>query len=617
MSVDLKPSSNRPSRTKFAVLFLLALQAILLADLATRNSPTVDEPGHLVAGISYWEYARFEIYRVNPPLVRMMAALPAWLTGVEVDWKNYYDTPGFRPEFPMGEDFLTLHGPGSFQIFTVARWAVIPLVLLGGVICFLWARELYGYRAGFLALTLWVFSPNILGHGSLITSDIPAASMAIASAYTFWKWMREPSWFWAIVAGLVLGLAQVTKTSLLLLYLVWPILWGFQLLKVRFTQRVQNIAVRSQGVRLGAMLLLSLYVLNLGYGFHGTFRQLGQFEFVSQTLSGERDSRGANRFRGSWLGSLPVPFPKDYVLGIDTQKSDFEADFPMRLGETHSKTGRWLYYLFALGIKVPLGIWMLLALSLWPRYLTHRSNREDRNETVLLLPALALFVLVSSQTGMTGHTRYAFVILPFLFIWVSQVASSNTETAAGIWCPRLGVLAACWVVASSLWYYPHSFSYFNELAGGPLGGPQYLLGTNVDWGQNLIRLKEWSEAHPKARPLFVLNNTQPDPHVLGLDCSDVPKERFPISENHRPTRLPMPLKLTPGWYAISVNVLHGQIRGTDLSNGWELLRQEQPEEILGDSMYIFHLTEEKIQRLTRAQFERADLPLDLLPKDWN
>jgi hypothetical protein len=47
------------------------------------------------------------------------------------------------------------------------------------------------------------------------------------------------------------------------------------------------------------------------------------------------------------------------------------------------------------------------------------------------------------------------------------------------------VTLCCWFVSSSLWIYPHSLSYFNESIGGPLNGPRHLLGSNVDWGQDL------------------------------------------------------------------------------------------------------------------------------------
>lgn len=48
-----------------------------------------------------------------------------------------------------------------------------------------------------------------------------------------------------------------------------------------------------------------------------------------------------------------------------------------------------------------------------------------------------------------------------------------------------------WFVTSSLWIYPHSLSYFNETVEGPLNGPKHLLGSNVDWGQDVLYLRQW------------------------------------------------------------------------------------------------------------------------------
>jgi len=48
----------------------------------------------------------------------------------------------------------------------------------------------------------------------------------------------------------------------------------------------------------------------------------------------------------------------------------------------------------------------------------------------------------------------------------------------------VGILFS-WLLTSSLWIYPHSLSYFNESIGGPLNGPLHLLGSNVDWGQDV------------------------------------------------------------------------------------------------------------------------------------
>jgi hypothetical protein len=56
-----------------------------------------------------------------------------------------------------------------------------------------------------------------------------------------------------------------------------------------------------------------------------------------------------------------------------------------------------------------------------------------------------------------------------------------------------------WSMASSACVFPHSLSYFNEAIGGPLHGVEHLLGSNVDWGQDLRYLARWMQATPQRR----------------------------------------------------------------------------------------------------------------------
>jgi hypothetical protein len=53
---------------------LLVVHATMLSWCAARHTPTFHEVGHLPAGLSHLELGRFELYRVNPPLVRTWAA---------------------------------------------------------------------------------------------------------------------------------------------------------------------------------------------------------------------------------------------------------------------------------------------------------------------------------------------------------------------------------------------------------------------------------------------------------------------------------------------------------------------------------------------------------------
>ena len=172
------------------------------------HSPTYNETAHLVAGISYWKFRPFDVYCVNPPLVKLIAALPVLAVGCEADWSEYYAGPGARPEMALGEAFVRVNDERTLFLVTIARWACIPLCLVGGLTCYSWGRDLGGSWAGVLAAGLWSFSPNVLAHGQLCTPDAHATAIGAAACYSFWLWLRTPTWKQTVLSGLLLVVCQ-------------------------------------------------------------------------------------------------------------------------------------------------------------------------------------------------------------------------------------------------------------------------------------------------------------------------------------------------------------------------------------------------------------------------
>lgn len=512
-----------------AVSSLLFIHAGLLAYAATRHSPTLNEPGHLAAGLAIWEFGRVEVYRVNPPLTRTIAALPVLAAGYHMDWSAFSEGPGARPEFALGADFVKANGERSIRLFTLARWACIPISLIGGTFCFLWGRELYGTAAGLVSLSLWCFDPNVLAHAELVTPDAAATAFGVGAGYVFWRWLKVPTWGRAGAAGLLLGLAQLSKMSWLLLFGLWPVLWLFW--QTRRPRQPHSPSWKRQAAQLSALLLLGLYLLNLGYAFDGSFTRLKDFTFVSEALAGS-ESRGqpGNRFAGSRLGELPVPLPEQYVLGLDAQTRDFE-DYgqPSYLAGEWRDHGWWYYYLFGCLVKVPHGTQLLFVMAAGLMLLQasggHKRTGPVRarfpwsDELVLLAPAACLFMLVSSQTEFSHHFRYVLPSLGILLVfagktfsyWIGELRPALSScwplnkigvpvhcgTPVPILRASLAVLPVLCLtasVASALRVHPGSLAYFNEIAGGPGNGFQHLLGSSFDWGQG------WLEAERRISP---------------------------------------------------------------------------------------------------------------------
>jgi 4-amino-4-deoxy-L-arabinose transferase-like glycosyltransferase len=585
-------------RHSWLVGALLLTHAGLVAWMSARHAPTTDEPAYLVSGLSHLELGRFELGRVNPPLVRTVAAVPVALAEPKTDWDRIDGRPGVRAEWAIADRFLADNGRRSFWLFTLGRWACLPFSLLGGWVCYRWARELYGPTPGLLALALWCLCPNVLAHAQLLTSDVAAAALGALACYAFWHWLRHPTWRSAALAGGALGLAELTKTTLLLIYPLWPLLW----VTSRPRRRPEpGSSWRREAVQLVVALVLGGVVLNAGYEFDGTLRPLGEYRFVSRALAGQDAGPTGNRFADTWAASLPVPLPEHYLLGIDTQKVDFEQKRRSYMRGEWKEGGWWYFYLYALAVKVPLGTWGLLLLALVVTLRKPAACAGWRNEVVLVAPALAIFVLVSSQDGFTHHLKYVLPAFPFVFVWASKVARpcvlKDRRAAAAV-----GLFLA-WLALSSLRAYPHSLSYFNELAGGPEHGYEHLHGSNMDWGQDLLYLKRWLDAHPEARPLKLAYYGFADPALAGIEHSLPP--RWPDPGGAGPTEVRGP---QPGWFAVSTNYLIGHRfpmhdgRGRQLrpaGQPYAYFLRFRPVDRVGYSIYIYHVDLSEANRVRR------------------
>jgi len=577
-----------------------------LAWSATWQSPTLNEPGHLASGIAHWKLGRFEPYAVNPPVVRMIAALPVLAVGCETDWSSFRGRPGERPEFPIGSDFIKANGGRSQWLFVLSRWACLPFSLLGAWMCFLWGRALFGDWAGVFACVLWCVEPNIIAHGQLITSDIAATSLGLVAMWTFWKWLQQPGWWSAGIAGVGLAMAVLAKFSWLVLFGLWPLLWILvHLQRWRETKaKSQTSAPLDQGIlrdqplpaqaaQMLVLIVVAIYGINLAYGFDGSFSRLGSFQFASKSLSGQsQPGRLANRFVDSWMAGIPAPLPRQFVLGIDLQKKDFEH-FPHEsyLRGEWRQGGWWYYYLYAAAVKLPVGLWILAITALLVRLRSGsfaRSPNAVAGQWILLIPSVVLFVIVSSETEFNHHFRYVLPCFGPAFILISGM-STVAGRALRAW------MAAnwTWVAVSSVLAAPHSLSYFNELAGGMRNGASHLLHSNVDWGQDLVALNQWIEHHPDSKPVSVAYYGFYAPQAYGVAAEIGPQGPFGDTR-------PLDWSFKPGYYAVSVNYLHGTAWRLQNRFAYQPLLKHTPIAWCGGSIAIYQVDEQQAKELTDA-----------------
>ncbi len=335
-------------RTIVPILILLT-GSLLTGGIAVQTSLNRTEVAHLGAAAYFWQTGQSDLFHVNPPLGRAVTGLPILLCKPSYDWSSYSPRPQDRSEWSVGTAFIHANPPEKIRLmYVLGRLACVPVILLGGWFGFRLASDMFGYASGIVFAVLWSFSPLFLGWGATLCPDMIAAALGVTAVHFFRRWFRSPTWKNVIVAGICIGLLPLAKLTWVIAFGLFPLLW---LLSTNRPPLKQLLVV----------LLLALYTLNMGYLFDGSFRPLKDYTFLSESLRGE----GTNRFADSLLGYVPVPFPKEFVQGIDTQKRDFEKGLESYLFGQHAERGWWYYYFVVLALKEPLGTLLLFGLAVW------------------------------------------------------------------------------------------------------------------------------------------------------------------------------------------------------------------------------------------------------------
>src|SRR5437868_6191562 len=194
---------NTAAATLIGIFCIQAMSAV------PRLSATSDEPIHIAAGYSYWKTRDFRMNPEHPPLAKLLATIPLLALRPRIDPSDQSWQSGTEDKFA----FKFLYGNNADRILFWSRIPMILLAALGAAVTFMWARDLFGGAAGIFAVTLYAFCPNLLGHGMLVTTDVPVAVFTVLTLYLFWKRDNNPSWHGDVLTGLACGAAMASKFS--------------------------------------------------------------------------------------------------------------------------------------------------------------------------------------------------------------------------------------------------------------------------------------------------------------------------------------------------------------------------------------------------------------------
>ncbi|MFI5117852.1 MAG: ArnT family glycosyltransferase [Terriglobales bacterium] len=463
-------SEQRRPREWIPVFLLAVVMAAQMWTSIRQLSVTSDEIDHLHAGYRYLRCNDFGWNPEHPPLAKIVDALPLLAMQVNDPIPNACGLPSSRElDFRVGHAFLFANRESMLM---AARTAASLFAILLLIATWFFARTLFGTNVAFIASALVAFEPNLIGHGGLVTTDVPAALGFLLAIYASYRYLARPTVDRILVLGLAMGLALALKFSSITLIGILPALFLADALVTGGGGRMRRL-FRSMGCFALAMIIAAV-VLWASYGFRYASRPDGAQPWSNPRIE---DARGLVPTKVIPMVESTHLLPQAYLIGLQDVFVESELGRPGYLLGHNYLGGRWYYFPVAAAIKFTVPFLLMSSLS----FAAFCFWRTKFRELLPLLLPVALYMAASAASGINIGLRHVFPIIPLLAIF----------GAAGIWnlpLRRNIVIGALIVLlsahaASSLHAFPSYISYGNELWGGPNNVYKHLADSNTDWGQ--------------------------------------------------------------------------------------------------------------------------------------
>ncbi len=487
-----------------------------------KKSPTCDELSHHIAvGYVFMTKGDFAFATDSPPLARCIMALPLLPMEIRMPSDRSYWAREDRGAFSW-DFFYVLNRDIAGKMLLAARMTMIFLGAFGGLFLFFWVRKEMSGLTALLASFFYFLCPNIIANSQIATTDIAVTVFFMCSVFLFWDFLREKNSKTAVLAGVFLGFALLSKYSSLTLIPVFSILIASEI--------IDNFVKKRAGsgklfLRFIFLLIVATAVLWAGYlfefkPFFGNVLRPGEKElvldsFFNRYIPGlnEQIKEGVRNF----LYTFPIPL-SSYILGVmGVLKHGAEGTGTYFLGMAR-EGGHPFYYVAAFLIKTPIPAILFFLTGI---FCTVFKDKEQGFKLYLLL-MISSFVTLASMGNLQLGLRYVLPVYPLMFVIAATGAAALIGRSLAL--PRVAVCVfLAWFGMTSFVTWPDYLSYFNESIGGPRNGYKYLRGSNIDWGQDLPALAAFLKEKGVENVVLVYHGSA-DPSYYGIKHEKISPE---------------------------------------------------------------------------------------------
>ena len=525
---------------------------------STASSATFDEGAHLVGGYLHWTVGQARIHTENGRLSQAVAALPLLamkLRGVETGsaaWKS-------ADVFLLGREFLYLRGNDAGLMLLLGRAAIGVLTVGTGLMVYGWSRRLFGRGAGLFSAAVFCWSPLVLAHGFLATSDMAATCFFLLSLGSFWWALRRGGWWRILLSGGAMAGLFLSKMSGPVILPVVVILIVLDVFVQE--QRVWGVWGR-RGLRDVGILLVQ--------GVVGWVLMWGAYGFSFSAMRDSPVGSGETLHPDDWEWALHDPtaglaavrwardhrvLPEAYLYGYAYVAQTQRVVVSYVDGE-RSRAGWWWFYPYAFVLTTPLPVMggMVLAGLAAVQWGRRVGKRVVLARAVDAAPLIVFFVVywgaaIASYRG--SGPRHLLPAYPVLCVLLGA-GVAWWKRVRGMGAVAVGL--AGWLVLEGAMVAPFYLSYFNEIGGGARNGYRHFADSAVDWGQALPAVAAYLKGHPSEGEAYFSYFGSADPGYYGIRAVALPSFLRVRGENEAATYA---RTLGPGTYLIGVTQLAG------------------------------------------------------------
>ena len=583
---------NRIPLWLFTIIITLIL-GILAFGSSAGDSLTVDESPHIAAGYSYVVEGDYRLNPEHPPLPKLLSGISIWvgarLNNQDISFPNNISawTDKVNAQWDMGYAFLFNSGNDANNIIWWARLPTILVSLLG--LTYIIYSVFYHTKNKSIALIsgfLYAFSTNVIAHGRLVTTDL-IASLSFLLVIDIWsRYLKAPSSKNIVYLILAIAFAFLSKFSTILL-LPLLVLTGFGYIIIKYWRDkiiltkslllIRDFIIIGLGVFVLINLVYFVAMRNMSVGtqlqlVRESFPQDNQVsEITKQTLSSIIQFPGLQYFGQYLLGQAMVVQRvgggnTTFLLGQFTNQS-FVEYFP-------------LTYLLKENLVIILSLFSIILSSIFIIPVKLQSKNISWQVSMLnnwYLINITIMILIYWFISIRGNLNLGIRhILPAVILTYIVIAFGIVKILIPLRFTRvlLSVFLITYVLSTIL-SYPNYISNLNILAGQDQGY-QIFTDSNLDWGQDLKRLNNWTKKQ--------------NIDTLYIDYFGTADAQY-----YLPNTKIIPVKSTDGpqigYTAISATMLQDSFYQKQNNPGYQeywWLAWRSPDYIIGNSILIYY-----------------------------